>query len=412
MTSLTVRCFCLQKYSVSNTLHTRSRFRLYPLEDFMKRVSLFIVGCAVLFIHTADALPKFSTRQGAKCQSCHINPTGKGMRSTFGATYGREELPMATFKEQTDLDEFSPSLNDFFTIGMDYRTLFYYLEQNSSSSFFQMQGDLYLDLRLNKKFRIYFDKGLYSGFEVFGLAKVLPFDGYVKIGNFIPAYGLKMDDHTLFIRNGPYFPVNPAIASYPPGLGFGQGSEDTGIELGFNPSIFSVNVGLFNGRRGGLTGTGGTKTKAVALRAEVNVQSDVVNFSIGSSFYNLPATGTAGKTQIFGGFGVVTLTNNLTLLGEVDFLQSRNTALAKQVTGNILYTEANYILFEGLDLKLGYEFYDPNIDLQDGTISRFTIGAEFFPLTGIEVRPLLRINQETKKEISNNELQVMFHFYL
>ena len=377
----------------------------------MKRLSLFLLISAIVIANTAEALPKFSTRQGAKCQSCHINPSGKGMRSTFGATYGREELPMATFKEQTDIEEYSPMLNEVFTIGMDYRTLFYFREQNSSSSFFQMQGDLYLDLRLNKKFRIYFDKGLYSGFEVFGLAKVLPLDGYVKLGNFVPAYGLKMDDHNLFTRNGPYFPINPAIAGYPQGLGFGQGSEDTGLEFGFNPSFFTLNIGVFNGRKGGLAGTGGAKTKAVVVRADANIQTDLINLNLGGSAYNLPATGAAGKTQMWGGFGIISIANNLTLLGEIDFIQSYNSTFAKQVTGNILYTEANYILFDGFDLKVGYEFYDPNVDFADGTASRITVGAEFFPLTGVEVRPLYRINQETKTEIDNNELHVMFHFY-
>lgn len=377
----------------------------------MKRISLFLF-LLTFIIHSSDALPKFATRQGAKCQSCHINPTGKGMRSTFGSTYGREELTMTTYKEQTDIEEFSPMLNDFFTVGIDYRTLFYYREQNSTSSFFQMQGDLYLDLRLNKKFRIYFDKGLYSGFEVFGLAKVLPLEGYVKVGNFIPAYGLKMDDHNLLIRSGAFFPINPAISSYPGGLGFGQGAEDTGLEFGFNPSIFTVNIGLFNGRKGGLTGTAGTKNKAVVIRADANVQTDILNFNIGGSVYNLPTAGGPGKTQIVGGFGVFTFDNNLTLQGEYDIITTHNATLNKLVSGNILYAELNYLLLSGLDLKLGYEFYDPNIDLKDGSISRYTIGAEFFPLTGVEVRPLYRINQEKPTELKNNELHVMFHFYL
>ncbi len=100
----------------------------------MQRLQIFI---AVIIIITSsmEALPKFATRQGAKCQSCHINPSGKGMRSTFGSTYGREELPMASFKEATDIEEYSPALNDFFTVGMDYRTLFFYREQSSTSSF-------------------------------------------------------------------------------------------------------------------------------------------------------------------------------------------------------------------------------------------------------------------------------------
>lgn len=377
----------------------------------MKRYLLFLFLLSFV-ITSLDALPKFATRQGAKCQSCHINPTGKGMRSTFGSTYGREELTMTTYKEETDIEEYSPMLNDFFTVGMDYRTLFYYREQTSTSSFFQMQGDLYLDLRLNKKFRIYFDKGLYSGFEVFGLAKVLPLDGYIKIGNFIPSYGLKMDDHNLLIRSGSFFPINPAIATYPGGLGFGQGGEDTGLELGFNPGIFTVNVGVFNGRKGGLTGTGGSKNKAVVVRADANVQTDLVNFNIGGSFYNLPTASGPGKTQIAGVFGVVTLANNLTLQGEIDILSTHHPVLNKMVTGNILYAEMNYLLFGGVDLKLGYEFYDPNETLKDGSITRFTIGAELFPLTGVEIRPLYRINQEKPTDLKNNELHVMFHFYL
>ena len=377
----------------------------------MKRISLFLF-IFTFIVQSSGALPKFATRQGAKCQSCHINPTGKGMRSTFGSTYGREELTMATYKEQTDIEEFSPMLNDFFTVGIDYRTLFYYREQNSYSSFFQMQGDLYLDLRLNKKFRIYLDKGLYSGFEAFGLAKVLPLEGYIKVGNFVPAYGLKMDDHNLLIRSGAFFPLNPAIAGYPGGLGFGQGAEDTGLEFGFNPSIFTVNIGLFNGRKGGLAGTAGTKNKAIAIRAETNVQTDFMNFNLGGSLYNLPTAGGPGKTQIMGAFGVFTFDNNLTLQGEFDIITTHNATLNKLVSGNILYAELNYLVLNGVDLKLGYEFYDPNVDLKDGTINRYTIGAEFFPLTGVEVRPLYRINQEKPTELTNNELHVMFHFYL
>jgi hypothetical protein len=148
------------------------------------------------------------------------------------------------------------------------------------------------------------------------------------------------------------------------------------------------------------------------MRADANVQTDVVNFNVGGSFYNLPSSGSPGKTQIAGAFGVFSFDNNLTLQGEYDFLTTFNTALNKEVSGNILYAELNYLLASGIDLKLGYEFYDPNADLKDGSISRYTIGAEFFPLTGVEVRPLYRINQEKPTELTNNEIQVLFHFYL
>ncbi|NUN69778.1 MAG: hypothetical protein HUU02_08725 [Bacteroidetes bacterium] len=381
------------------------------MKRFMLSLALLVAATAAL-----EALPKFATRQGAKCQSCHVNPTGKGMRSTFGSTYGREELTMTTFKEQTDIEDFSPSLNDFLTIGMDYRTLYYYREATASSTFFQMQADLYLDLRLNKKFRIYFDKGLYSGFEVFGLAKVLPLDGYIKLGNFVPSYGLKMDDHNLMIRSGPFFPLNTDSTynarAYPTGLNFGQGAEDTGLELGFSPGIFTFQAAVMNGRKGGLAGAAGSTKKAMMFRGDISMSTDLVNFSVGGSYYALPHATVNSTTTIMGGFGVVSIANNLTLLGEYDLLTNYNGVLKKDVTGTILYAEANYLLTSGIDLKVGYEFYDPNNSQKDGTITRYTIGAELFPLTGVEVRPLYRISQEKPKDADNNEFHMMFHFYL
>ncbi len=381
----------------------------------MKRIIVFLFF-TLFIINASDALPKFATRQGAKCQSCHINPTGKGMRSTFGSTYGREELTMPTFKEATDIEDFSPALSDFFTIGMDYRTLFFYEPQGKEASFFQMQGDLYFDLRLNKKFRIYFDKGLYSGFEVFGLAKVLPLEGYIKVGKFMPAYGIKIDDHNAFIRGGQYGGGEFASVfpnGYRQGLLFGERSEDTGLELGFSPSIFSLNIGVFNGNPGGgLTGTTGEKTKAVVVRGDINLQSDFANAVIGGSFYTKPNISSPGKTQFYGGFGILTLANNLTFTGEADVVTTFHPTQLKEVSGLMFYSEISYVAFQGVDLKLAFENYDPDTKLINGSFSTITVGAEMFPLTGVEVRPMYRFNREKPKEISNDEFQMLFHFYL
>ncbi len=381
----------------------------------MKRY-LMVLGVVLCLSLHAFALPKFATRQGAKCQSCHINPTGKGMRSAFGATYGREEVPMPTFKDKFDLEEFSPALNDFFTIGMDYRTLFFYQPDASKSSFFQMQGDLYFDLRINKKFRIYFDKGLYNGFEVFGLAKVLPLEGYIKVGKFVPAYGIKLDEHNAFIRGGQFGGgqfVSVFPSGYPYGLRFGERAEDTGIEIGFTPSIFSFNIGVFNGTPGGgINGTNGEKTKAAALRGDVNLQTDFANAIFGGSVYHHPNATIPGKTQFYGGFAILSIGNNLTLTGEADYVTTYHSALKKEVTGMMFYSEISYVILQGLDAKISFENYDPNLKLANGAFSTIGVGAEFFPMTGLEVRPMYKLNREKPKEISNDEFQLLFHFYL
>ena len=381
----------------------------------MNRIFAGIVLASLLVGATSSALPKFASRTGLKCQSCHINPTGKGMRNEFGRTFGQDEIVLPTFKGLTDLDDYSTSLTPNIGFGGDFRELFFYEQNQNVSSFFQMQGDMYLDLRLNKKFLVYFDKGLYTGFEVFGMARVLPLDGYIKVGKFMPAYGTRIDDHTYFIRGGPpgggpwagLFPTTPV--SYPIGLPFGERSEDTGLELGFFPGIFSFNVGLFNGEPGGgLTGETGTKYKAVALRGDATFKLGSIPINFGGSIYNLP--GDAATNTYYGVFGSITALEKLTLNSEVDYLQTVTSG--RTFVGVVYWDELNYMAVQGLDLKLAYEFYDPDNVRKNGSFSQVTVGAEIFVLSGVELRPLYRINMEQPTEVSNNEFQMMFHFYI
>jgi hypothetical protein len=76
------------------------------------------------------------------------------------------------------------------------------------------------------------------------------------------------------------------------------------------------------------------------------------------------------------------------------------------------YTELNYVLVNGVDLKLGYDFYDPDKNLKTGSEARTNVGAEFFLMSGVEVRPLYRFNLEQPTEINNDEFDLMFHFFL
>ena len=406
---------------------------LNSYEEQMKKAAVLIVAAFIMFAGTNQllALPKFASRVGVKCAACHVNPTGKGMRNTFGSTYGREELPMRTYKnvvdtsddgkvtmtkeDVTNIDDFSTAITPNLSYGADFRTLYFYEANNKTSSVFQMQGDLYLNFRLNRQFLLYVDKELYNGFEVFGLAKVLPLDGYLKAGQFIPSYGTKIDDHTTFIRGGPYLPLNPAIANYPQGLVFGERNglhpQQTGIEAGISPSIFSLQVGLFNGYpNSGTSGTNATKFKTITVRGDATIQSELINVNVGGSFYNDPNPDPTEKATFYGGFGSITVLKSLTLNGEFDYIQTPVAGVT--TTGFMSYTELNYVLVNGVDLKLGYDFYDPDKNLKTGSEARTNVGAEFFLMSGVEVRPLYRFNLEQPTEINNDEFDLMFHFFL
>jgi hypothetical protein len=375
-----------------------------------------LFSIVVLAVSVTAALPKYASRTGYKCQACHINPTGKGMRNDFGSTFGRDDITLSTFKNSTDYDDFSTKIGPNLSFGADYRAIFYHETRNKTNTFFQMQGALYLDFRLNKKFRIYADKDLFGDAEIFGLAHVLPLDGYIKIGKFVPAYGTKVDDHNYFIRGGPY---NPGVqyggifpAGYPKGLRFGELSEDTGLELGIAPSIFTFSVGLFDGLPGINIPATGTKNKSVALRGDARFAVAGVNLNIGGSYYNSPSA--TDRQTFYGAFGAVSIFESLTLTSEIDEVEHAVPG-APTTVGIMWWHELNWMVVQGIDLKLAYESYDPDKDLKNGVFSQVTVGAELFVLSGVEVRPLYRMNLNSPPvgvNSNTNEFLVMFHFFI
>ncbi len=375
---------------------------------------MIIVG--VFASNISNALPKYASRTGFKCQACHVNPTGKGMRNEFGSTYGRDDITLPTYKDLTDYDDMTTRLGPNLSFGGDYRSMFYSETQNHTNTFFQMQAAFYVDLRLNKRFQVYADKDFLGDAEIFGLARVLPLDGYLKIGRFIPAYGTKVDDHNYFIRGGPYNPGVQFAGQFPPGyptgLRFGELSEDTGLELGIAPSIFTLSAGIFDGQPGVTLPTTGTKNKSVALRGDARFRLAGINWNFGGSYYDSPST--TDRKTFYGAFGAMTLFENVTLTSELDYVEHQP-SVAPTTVGLIWWHELNWMVTQGIDLKVAYESYDPDKDLQNGVFSQVTVGAELFVLSGVEVRPLYRFNMNSLPngvKANTNEFITMFHFFI
>lgn len=375
----------------------------------MLKFVVILSSFALLVLETAFALPRFASRTGAKCQSCHVNPAGGGMRQAFGQQYGRETLPVPTWSEQFSLDDFSTKLNEVVSVGADFRTLFYVMQipdtaggrtgtsSKSNNAFWQMQGDVYLNFRLAKKVSIYLDKGIYSGFEIFGLLNILPGNGAIKLGKFVPNYGTKIDDHRTFIREVT-------------GLSAERGrAELTGAEVGFNAGPVNIVGGVFNAADGFGAGTGDKKALLGRIDGIFKLNEEgSANLGLGANVFSTkdPA---GNRTTMFGTMGSFSY-KDFSLLGEIDWVN--NTVAGNTITGIVSYIEADFMATPGVDLKAMYEFADPNVDLKSGSRSRIGVGLEFFPISGVEVRPLYRFNMEDPGNISNDEFNLIVHFYL
>jgi len=357
----------------------------------MRKFQIVFLFFSILSAGTTGlALPRFSALTNLKCGSCHIDPNGGGMRNYYGAAmWGRETLPFRTVSPDSTMAGFSPQLNDVVSIGMDMQTLFYYQQQQDRSSFYQMQGDIYLSARLSNHVLLYFNKGLY-GFDVFGIAQILPSNGYIKIGRFTPAYGTRIDDHTTFIRTKTVFPY--------------YRREDTGVELGISPTSLTWNVGVYNGEDGADPSNG--NIRLITSRAEAFFHVDNLNISFGgSTWFN---KGSAGNLTMVGGFAGVGY-KDVTIQVEADLKKDKATLGTNEF---ITYLEVNYLLIDGLNIKFIYDFYDPDIDLLTGSETRYSVGAEFFPLPGIEVRPMYRIHSMTSGDVQQNEFDFLVHLFL
>ena len=72
-----------------------------------------------------------------------------------------------------------------------------------------MQADLYHAMTLNEHVTAVLDVGVYSGFEAWALYKLrkqpADYDLMVKVGRFLPAFGIREVEHQLFYPRGHRF---------------------------------------------------------------------------------------------------------------------------------------------------------------------------------------------------------------
>jgi hypothetical protein len=377
----------------------------------MKTRLLTLCGVMLAVSVISNALPRFSSRMNLPCQSCHVNPSGGGMRNQFGQDFGREQLSVKQWQQEYGLEEFSTKISDFLSYGAEFRFLTLYQTRSnpdaSLSTFFPMQMDLYFNMAVSKKISLYFNPafGPYNRLEAFVVAKVLPLSGYIKAGRFAPPHGLRLDDHTSFVRQTTPFRNNTG--------------QQSGFEFGFGPSPFHLMAAVTNGMRGDIDGG---VAKAVFGKAEANGSLGPVNLLGGVSTYNDVSGGE--KLNLQEAYATATLLQRLTLIGTVERIQGNSSIMSVNSDRNqrnasgaslkqiAMMVEADYLLTDGVDLKLMYDFFDPNTDVRSGTTTRISGGFEVIPVSGVEVRPLIRFTKDTILDRNTTEFQLLIHLYL
>jgi hypothetical protein len=328
------------------------------------------VGFLVTAPDPATALPRYTARYEQKCGLCHVNPSGGGLRTTYAT---RKLIPeeIAWLRNRpAAIEAVEEKLGNLIQIGADFRQFYVGADvPQSHLNFFQMQADLYFAFQLDPKVTLYYDRGQSGNYEMFGLGYLLP-TVYVKAGRFIPSYGWRFDDHTMYVRAD--------LGFMPPG------NSDVGLEAGFSKGALDVQIGVVNGSRGV---SFDTDTKAAGVvNAIYRARVGPVGAALGVSGYRHP-----GELRDFDTRGLYSyLTwNRFTWLGEADLFREEP-AGGVAVEGLVTSHEGTVVLRQGLELKATYDFYDPDRDLATGARSRWGGGVFIMPQSYVTLEALVR----------------------
>lgn len=341
----------------------------------MKRFIGFAVlalGAIVVVQDDARALPRYSARYQQNCNLCHTNPTGGGLRELYATQYLiPSEFAIKQVKVE-ELEPLNPQVGENLIIGADLRTNYIYSDAAGQQlNFFQMQGDIYFNFILSPRFSLYFDAGSSRTLELFGLGYVLPWNGYLKVGRFLPAFGWKHDDHTYFVRD--------YLGYFPPD------QTDVGIEAGLYPRRFALHLALTNGSLGGIQDDE-NRDLALTARGVYRFRMGSVALALGGSARYMPVPG--GRETAGGGFYYAGW-KGLTWVGEVNGIRFEPSTSAA-VHSALTTQELVYRVRQGVEVKLTYDLYDPRYYDETGAVQRFGAGVHVFPAQYFTLEGLLR----------------------
>jgi hypothetical protein len=333
--------------------------------------------------------------QTMDCRACHVNPSGGGMRNQHGRKFSIEKLPWTESNKEAHQAVEAFEQFPYLSIGTDLRFVYLSSESESTSpfkdSFFTMQSDIYVAFTPTRHLTVYYQDGLQENKEVFGMIHTLPANGHIKFGKFIPPYGLKIDDHTSFIREKLGFANT-----------FGRDSEN-GLEFGFADKDWFGNAAIFNGsgaapdenHEKGISATGGIKYPRFWLA--------------GSYYHNRTGRDAANKVtrQYFGVYTAIHL-GGWSFLGEWDHISVQNPTI--QTDGQVAYAELNTLLVRGVAARVKYDLYDPDRDTSGDRRQRITVGVDLYPYPFVEILIQYRKNKE-EVEINNDQFMMMGHLF-
>ncbi|MEE9268711.1 MAG: hypothetical protein V3V49_00460 [Candidatus Krumholzibacteria bacterium] len=266
---------------------------------------------------------------------------------------------------------------------------------------FPMQGDLpvavhpvrHVTVFLNTGFR-----GRASGYsstfdesrtpylrEAFLLLHQAPYQSYVKLGRFTPAYGLRLDDHTSQIRRR--FELDGSLPE----------TRVTGVEIGAAPNYPFINLSWFRkASRAREPSPFDIFDVDESWGTALNLGYRDLGWSVGGSLLlQRRPLAEGGDTSTLGAYGVINLLHyrpDLPFTYQTEFDHgSRTRASGLRTDQAAFYQEIDWLLANGVNLLLAHDWADPDREVVDDESNRYAAGGRFTPIPGVTLDGRIRM---------------------
>jgi len=328
---------------------------------------MVLLGCS----GRAFAEPYLAVRMGLKCQACHVNPTGGGLRSDYGDVFAQTVLPAHPIRGDWGL--WTGEVTKFLRVGGDFRYDANFTQTPGAKTTNQLavqQGRVYGEADvIPNRLILYVDEQVAPGtainHEAYGIFWSAAHDWYIKAGQMYLPFGFRFEDQSAFV----YDVSSTSMYSPDTGVEFGwlRGHWDTQVTL--TEGTFAGNIPSSNGKEYGLQ----VSYVESAWRVGIAANDDDSTFA---------------RRKVFGAFGGFR-TGPVVWLGEVDAVQNNFPGL-DGVTQAAGLLEADWAIAPGNNLKLTFEPFDPNRDVHGNRQSRVSLVYELTPIQFVQLRAGVR----------------------
>lgn len=231
----------------------------------------------------------------------------------------------------------------------------------------------------------------------------LPYMAYLRAGRFIPPFGQIFGDHTLATRR--LFELDQGLLH----------SRVTGMEMGLTPNYPYLHVAVFRPNRQDRFVEGPESVSPDELPPFTGVDGWGAAFSAGwrDLGFQLGFSGMVRRRDLEEGGNTESLAVSygfnlwyyldwlpLTYLGEVATGMRQRSGSGHSTGRHALLQELNYLPFNGLNVRLRWDYGDLDTELLDDHYNRLSVGWDLFLLPVLGLSGLLRVQLNGAEEAS------------